>query len=176
MKHITRFFIFLLVTVLVCPAHSEGTDIIHEIWYAMGEAGNIDMSKAWELPGMYVFGETTAAGELNIFATDDPQKVKNTVCWRIIPEDISQLSSQYFPMLKCLMLKLDPSLSAADLDEWISSLSPTVAIVIQNRMAYEFGTYDFGHFTFYLKYSDKYNELYGKLVCTEETEHFTLSK
>lgn len=110
----------MLFLIMYCSyGNCEELDFAHEVWQSMGKAGNMDMSKAWEVMGVFSFGETTDDGEVTLFMTDDQKKIAKSVSWRNYPSNDFAVTEQFFPMLECLLLKLNQNESKEAVDAWI---------------------------------------------------------
>ena len=175
MKRIVGSMLILLFIVTCCScAFCESQDYAHEIWQEMGEAGNIDMSQAWEFMGVFSFGETTGDGEVTLFLTDDQRKINNSVSWRNCPDDDSAITLHFFPMLKCLLMKLDQNESEDAFEAWIQELLPVVLLARQNNLYFRSEDREFNTMTAYVQFDNKYNELYCLITCTETNPWFAI--
>ncbi len=170
-----RLVLLLLVLILFIPINTYGEeqDIAHNIWFAMGEAGNMDMSKAWEVHGLFSFGETTADGEVTLFMTDDNLKIAKSVSWRNYPTEDTAITEQFFPMLKCLLLKLDREESEETIASWIDQVLPVVLLARQNNLFFRSAEKQFHDMTIFVEYDNKYTQLYSLITCTETNDWFT---
>ena len=166
--------IFLFIVIICNYAFAEERNIAHAIWQAMGEAGNMDMSQAWELMGLFSFGETTADGEVTLFLTDDKSKIAKQVSWRNHPVDDSGGVDRFFLMLKCLLSKLDQEESLEEIELWIEQISPSVLLARQNRLFFKSSEKQFQDMIVFVQYDSKHNELYSLVTCTETNEWFSL--
>lgn len=174
MKRSLCLLCFIIILMAPLVSFSESQDIAHEIWQAMGKAGNMDMSKAWEVMGVFSFGETTADGEVTLFLTDDNSKISKSVSWRNYPDDDSAVTDQFFPMLKCLLLKLDQNESDEVVDAWIMNQCPIVLLARQNNLFYRSENKQFRDMIVYVQFDNQYQELYCLITCTKSNEWFSL--
>ena len=167
---------FILLFIISCYScvFCESQDYAHEIWQAMGEAGNMDMSKAWEFKGVFSFGETTGDGEVTLILTEDQSRIKNPVSLHNCPADDSAITLQFFPMLKCLLMKLDQNESEETFEAWIREILPVVLLARQNNLFFRSAVREFNTMTAYIQFDNKYNELYCLVTCTETNNWFSV--
>lgn len=166
----------LAAAMLVCMgcAAAEETDLAHKIWYAMAEAGQVDMSEAWELMGiMYTFGETTGDGYVTLPMTEDGQKISGDVSFRIYPKSSADISEKFCPMLDMLLSQLEGWSEVLPLA--VTTQDAFVQAWLSGRDT-DWGPGDLGSMNVKLRYDADYNELYCLITATEDTPAFAVAE
>ena len=166
----------LAAAMLVCMgcAAAEETDLAHEIWYAMAEAGQVDMSEAWEFMSMYTFGETTGYGYVTLDMTEDGQKIKGSVSFRIYPESSADITEKFCPMLDMLLNRL------YGYSEENATLQ--FAVIVQDAFVQawrsgrdtDWGIVELVNMDVKLQYDADHNELYCLITATGTTPGFAV--
>ena len=177
MRKIRRLVCMLLAAAMLmgigCAA-AEETDLAHEIGYAMAEAGQVDMSEAWELMGMYTFGETTGNGYVTLPMTEDGQKIKGSVSFRIYPKSAADITEKFCPMLDMLLNKLyGRSEENATLQFAVLAQDAFVQAWFSGRDT-DWGIVELVSMDMKLQYDADYNELYCLITATENTPAFAV--
>ncbi len=157
-------------------AAAEETDLAHRIWYAMAETGHVDMSKAWELMGMYTFGETTGDGYVTLTMTEDGQKIRSDVSFRIYPESSADITEKFCPMLDLLLnLLYGRSEENATLQFAVIAQDAFVQAWRSGRDT-DWGIVELVSMNVKLQYDADYNELYCLITATEDTPGFAVKE
>ena len=157
-------------------AAAEETDLAHEIWYAMAETGHVDMSKAWEFMGMYTFGETTGDGYVTLTMTEDGQKIRSDVSFRIYPESSADITEKFCPMLDLLLNRLyGRSEENATLQFAVIAQDSFVQAWRSGRDT-DWGIVELVSMNVKLRYDADYNELYCLITATEDTPGFAVKE
>ena len=166
----------LAAAMLVCLgcAAAEETDLAHKIWYAMAEAGQVDMSEAWELMGiMYTFGETTGDGYVTLPMTEDGQKISGDVSFRIYPKSSADISEKFCPMLDMLLSQLEGWSEVLPLA--VTTQDAFVQAWLSGRDT-DWGIVDLVSMSLKLQYDADHNELYCLITATEDTPAFVVAE
>ena len=167
--------VLLAAAMLVCMgcAAAEETDLAHEIWYAMAEAGQVDMRKAWEFMGMYTFGETTGDGYVTLPMTEDGQKISGDVSFRIYPKSSADISEKFCPMLDMLLSQLEGWSEVLQLA--VTTQDAFVQAWLSGRDT-DWGIVDLVSMSLKLQYDADHNELYCLITATEDTPAFVVAE
>lgn len=176
MKHFLALFLTLMMLLPAAGLAEASTsdDLAHQIWHAMAEVGNIDLTAAgaWELFGMYTFGETTGGptGYVTLPMTDDGQRINGTISWRNYPDTDEDVYGYYFPMLQYLMTTFGAEEELSDMEAWLQAQQGAVMLARANGQHYRSDDMHFQHFDLYVQYDEKHNELYCLLTVTADTD------
>lgn len=172
-----RFLALFLTLMMLLPAAclaeaATSDDLAHQIWHAMAEVGNIDLTNAWELFGMYTFGETTGGptGHVTLSLTEDSQRLHGSISWRNYPDTDEDVYGYYFPMLQFLLTTFGAEEEQPDMEAWLQAQQSAVMLARANGQHYRSDDMHFQHFDIYVQYDEKHNELYGLLTVTADTD------
>lgn len=183
MRKIRRLVCVLLAAaMLLCMgcAAAEETDLAHEIWYAMAEDSQVDMSEAWEFMSMYTFGETTGDGYVTLPMTGDGQKIKGAVSFRIYPESSADITEKFCPMLDMLLNRLyGYSEENATLQSAVIAQDDFVQAWLSGRDTVwdtVWDTVELVSMDVKLQYDADHNELYCLITATEDTPAFAVEQ
>ena len=167
--------VLLAAAMLVCMgcAAAEETDLAHEIWYAMAEAGQVDMRKAWEFMGMYTFGETTGDGYVTLPMTEDGQKISGDVSFRIYPKSSADITEKLCPMFDMLLSRLHGW--SEELQLAVMTQDAFVQAWLSGRDT-DWGIVDLVSMSLKLQYDADHNELYCLITATEDTPAFVVAE
>jgi len=169
----------LLLVLLIASSVSitlAEPDIAHRIWQTMAEAGNIDLTNAWELMGMYTFGETTADGYITLPMTDNGKQISGAISWRMYPKSGDDITERYFPMLMVLLSEFCEKDELLDIADWLLTQEAVALLAKYNALPYQSDTQYFPNFNIYIKYNEEHNELYCLLTATKNTERFQIEQ
>ena len=170
--------VLLAAAMLVCMgcAAAEETDLAHEIWYAMAEAGQVDMRKAWEFMGMYTFGETTGDGYVTLTMTEDGQKISGNVTFRIYPKSTADITEQFCPMLDMLLNKLYGRSEENSTLQFAVIAQDAFVQAWLGGMDTDWGIVELVSMNMKLQYDADNNELYCMITPTENTPGFAVKE
>ena len=165
----------LAAAMLVCLgcAAAEETDLAHEIWYAMAEAGQVDVGKAVEFMGMYTFGETIGDMYVTMTMTEDGQKISGDVSFRIYPKSSADISEKFCPMLDMLLSQLEGWSEVLPLA--VTTQDAFVQAWLSGRDT-DWGIVELVSMNVKLLYDADYNELYCLITATEDTPAFAVAE
>lgn len=171
-KAIGLFLCFLFSSSIV----SAESDIAHEIWNAMAEAGNIGLTNSWELMGMYTFGETTGDGYVTLPMTDDGNRISGAISWRMYPKSEDDITERYFPMLMVLLSEFCEKDEHLNIADWLLTQEAVALLAKYNILPYQSDTQHLSNFDVYIKYDEENNELYCLVTATNDTPMMLIKK
>ena len=175
-KNLIRIlFLTFLMTFSVSATLAE-PDIAHRIWQTMADAGNIDLTNAWELMGMYTFGETTGDGYVTLPMTDDGKRISGAISWRMYPKSEDDITERYFPMLMVLLSEFCEKNELLDIADWLLTQEAVALFAKYNVLPYQSDIRHLNNFDIHIKHNEEHNELYCLLTATKNTERFLIKQ
>lgn len=167
----------LVVLMIATSASSFAeTHIAHEIWNAMAEAGNIDLTNCWELMGMYTFGDTTGDGYVTLPMTEDGKQISGAISWRMYPKSEDDITERYFPMLMVLLSEFCEKDELLDIAAWLLTQEAVALLSKYNVLPYQSDTQHLSILDIYIKYDEENNELYCLITATNNTEKIIMKQ
>lgn len=170
-----RKYIFLLIIVVIISLASTSAfaeeSIAVSLWNEMAQAGGRDLTDAWEMYGLFTFGETTGDGELTANMTEDGQALRGSITFRIYPKKTEEITHFFFPAYRVLLAHLITPEEEQALSDWLDSAKEDALKNIPAKNKYRSDTKDFACFSVHIQYDVKYNELYSLITPTVDTDY-----
>lgn len=188
MKRMNKLLACLMAAILMMAstsaltaiaAHAEESDIENRIWQAMGEAGGMDMSKAWSFKGIYSFGETTDQGELDMISDEDnPGTIKGQITFHYFPKGFSEVTGKFLDMLTALLNEaIDGGMTEREAKH-LGDIVEAISLGVLNGKAFDFSEkgqniiIPIGKVGIAFQYEPTYRELIARLTLSDDYEYW----
>lgn len=165
-------FLLVAVTLLAsvsCAAAQEHP--AHQLWHEMASAGNVDLTDAWDMMGMYTFGETTGNGYVTLTVPEGTEQFVGSVSFRNYPGTSADITNQFFPMLRVLMVKFCEESDLPLIDAWLSRQQHDISAAYTGAYDHTSHTQMFLNYELYIKYDVDHNELYTLITPIRESQY-----
>ena len=151
-------------------------DLPHQIWHEMAEAGKKDLTDAWEMMGMFTFGETTGEGYVTIFVSEETGKIHDGISLRMYQKKEGEIREQYFPMLKVLTERFAEEADLAMLEVWLGKQQEEMVAAWRDNRDQTSNTQMFLNYEIYVQYDRDHNELYCLMTAIRDSQYMSMKQ